>query len=70
MTALDFVGPLDVLSHWPGAAVSFVASRPDPLLTDTGLPIRPTATPDDLPDPDLLLIPGSGGRTGRSTTPG
>ena len=28
MTALDLVGPYEVLSQWPGAESFFVASRP------------------------------------------
>lgn len=59
VTALDFVGPSDILSRWPGAKIHFVASSDEPLRTDSGLPIRRTHDLDDLETPDLLLVPGS-----------
>ncbi len=59
VTALDFVGPVEVLSQWPGATVHYLASTPDPLRTDTGLPLTPTGTFGDVPAPDVLLVPGS-----------
>jgi hypothetical protein len=29
-TALDLVGPYEVIARWPGAEVHFVATGPDP----------------------------------------
>lgn len=58
-TALDLTGPVEVLSRWPGAEAQYVASSRDPVSSDAGLRVLPTATYDDLPDPDLVLVPGS-----------
>jgi transcriptional regulator GlxA family with amidase domain len=58
-TALDLVGPYEIISRWPGASVRFLARSPDPVRTDRGLVVLPTDTPDTLPDPDLVVVPGS-----------
>ncbi len=36
ITALDVVGPYEVLSRLPGAEVRFVAAKPGPQLADSG----------------------------------
>ena len=59
-TALDLVGPYEVISRWPGAEVHFVSSATDPVRCDSGLTVLPTDTPSTLPDPDLIVVPGSG----------
>jgi transcriptional regulator GlxA family with amidase domain len=59
-TALDLVGPYEVISRWPEADVHFVASRLDPVRCDVGLTVLPTDTPETLPDPELIVVPGSG----------
>ena len=59
-TALDLVGPYEVISRWPNADVHFLASSGDPVRTDCGLTIIPTDTPQTLADPDLIVVPGSG----------
>jgi transcriptional regulator GlxA family with amidase domain len=59
-TALDLVGPYDIISRWPGVDVHFVASSLDPVHADCGLTVLPTDTPEMLPDPDLIVVPGSG----------
>jgi transcriptional regulator GlxA family with amidase domain len=59
-TALDVVGPYEVISRWPDADVHFLASSPGPVRTDCGLTVIPTDTPETLPDPDLIVVPGSG----------
>jgi transcriptional regulator GlxA family with amidase domain len=59
-TALDLVGPYEVISRWPGAEVHFVSSSRDPVRCDSGLTVLPTDTPSTLPDPDLIVVPGSG----------
>jgi transcriptional regulator GlxA family with amidase domain len=59
-TALDLVGPYEVISRWPGADVHFVASSLDPVRCDVGLTVIPTDTPETLPDPELIVVPGSG----------
>jgi transcriptional regulator GlxA family with amidase domain len=59
-TALDLVGPYEVIARWPGAEVHFVATGPDPVRADAGLVVLPTSTLDSLTAPDLVLVPGSG----------
>jgi putative intracellular protease/amidase len=58
-TALDLVGPYDVISRWPDADVHFLAASLDPVRTDRGLTVLPTATPATLTDPDMIVVPGS-----------
>ncbi len=58
-TGLDLVGPYDIISRWPGVEVHFVASSLDPVRADRGLTVVPTDTPATLPDPDLIVVPGS-----------
>ena len=61
-TALDAVGPYEVLSRLPGATVTFVAAQPGPLRTDNGmLTVLPERTLDELPEPDIALVPGGPG---------
>src|SRR4051794_24020473 len=59
-TALDLVGPYEIISRWPEADVHFVARTLDPVRCDVGLTVIPTDTPETLPDPDLIVVPGSG----------
>ena len=60
MTALDLVGPYEVLTQWPGAEASFVASRKGDITADNGLPLRATASLDEVRDPDIVVIGGTG----------
>jgi len=59
-TALDLIGPYEVISRWPDAEVHFLASSLEPVRCDEGLTVIPTDTPATLPDPDLIVVPGSG----------
>src|SRR3954447_1971766 len=58
-TALDLVGPYEVISRWPDAEVHFVARSLEPVRADRGLTVLPTDTPGTLPDPDLIVVSGS-----------
>jgi putative intracellular protease/amidase len=61
-TALDAVGPYEVLTRLPGTEVTFVAERPGVVRTDTGvLAVAVDAALDDLPDPDVIVVPGGPG---------
>jgi transcriptional regulator GlxA family with amidase domain len=63
-TALDAVGPHQVLTHLPGAEVIFASERPRGVSDDTGtLTLAATASYDDVPAPDILLIPGGPGQS-------
>jgi putative intracellular protease/amidase len=62
-TALDAVGPYEVLSRIPEAKVTFVAEDASPQRTDTTqLAILADATIEELPRPDIVLVPGGPGQ--------
>jgi transcriptional regulator GlxA family with amidase domain len=58
MTALDAVGPYQVLVLLPGAEVKLVAAKVGPVRTDTGLYLVADSTFTHVPSPDIILIPG------------
>ena len=63
LTALDAIGPYEVLSRIPDAKVTFVATEPGPKRTDTGfLALTADAGLGDVPHPDILLVPGGPGQ--------
>jgi transcriptional regulator GlxA family with amidase domain len=60
-TALDAVGPYEVLWRLPGAHVRWVGAEARPYATDRGLQLVAEATFDDVPAPDVLVVPGGTG---------
>jgi putative intracellular protease/amidase len=61
-TALDAIGPYEVLSRLPDATVTFVAAEAGPVSTDNGmLTLLAERSLDDVREPDLLLVPGGPG---------
>jgi putative intracellular protease/amidase len=61
-TALDAVGPYEVLSRLPGAEVRFVAAERGPVRTETAmLAIVADATLDEVPSPEVVVVPGGYG---------
>jgi putative intracellular protease/amidase len=61
-TALDAVGPYEVLSRLPGASVTFVAATREPVTTDTGsLTMVPGAIFGEVDACDILVVPGGPG---------
>jgi transcriptional regulator GlxA family with amidase domain len=63
-TALDAVGPYEVLRNLPDADVRFVAHEPGPIVTDAGiLVMAATHSFDETPTPDIVLVPGSEAET-------
>ena len=63
VTALDAVGPYEVLSRVPGASTVFVGERLGPVRTDIGsLGLQVDATLDEVPAPDVVLVPGGIGQ--------
>ncbi len=63
LTALDAVGPYEVLSRLPGAELTFVAEEPGPKRTDNGrLALVADVSLSELSAPDLLLVPGGYGQ--------
>ncbi|CDQ47014.1 DJ-1/PfpI family protein [Mycolicibacterium neoaurum] len=58
-TALDFIGPYEVLRWLPEAEVRFVWHEPGPVAADSGvLVIGATHSFDETPSPDIVLVPG------------
>ena len=61
-TALDAVGPYEVLSRIPGATVTFVAAEPGPKTTETEmLTLVADAALSELPHPEIVVVPGGYG---------
>src|ERR1035437_4571695 len=59
ITALDAVGPYEVLSRLPGAEVHFLAAEPGPKRTENGmLALIADRSLDQLTDPDVVVVPG------------
>jgi len=58
-TALDAVGPYEVLSRLPDARVRFLAHEPGPVRAETRmLALVAEAALEDVPAPDVLVVPG------------
>jgi transcriptional regulator GlxA family with amidase domain len=62
LTALDAVGPYEVLSRLPGSELDFVAPEAGQKRTDTGrLGLEASKSLEELADPDIVLVPGGEG---------
>src|ERR671937_1215358 len=71
LTALDAIGPYEVLSRLPDAEVRFVATEPGPRRTDTGaLGLNADLSLADLPHPEIMLVPGGPGSRPLMRDPG
>jgi putative intracellular protease/amidase len=61
-TALDAIGPYQVLSALPGARVRFLGSEAGPVRTDNEmLTVLAEARWEEAPDPEVLVVPGGVG---------
>jgi transcriptional regulator GlxA family with amidase domain len=61
-TALDAIGPYEVLSRLPGADLSFVAGETGPVRTDNGmLTVLAEHSLEEVTRPDIVLVPGGPG---------
>jgi putative intracellular protease/amidase len=61
-TALDAIGPYEVLSRLPGARATFVASEPGPVRTDNDmLSLIAERSLADVSAPEIVLVPGGPG---------
>jgi transcriptional regulator GlxA family with amidase domain len=61
ITALDAVGPYEVLARLPGARVRWVAAEPGTKRTDNGLGLVADERLEDVTRPEVLLVPGGFG---------
>ena len=59
MTALDLVGPYEVLASHPSVTPWFAAVAPGPVRCDNGLTLHAGTALRDVPAPDLIVVPGS-----------
>ncbi|HEV2923624.1 MAG TPA: DJ-1/PfpI family protein [Solirubrobacteraceae bacterium] len=61
-TALDAIGPYEVLSRLPDSSLTFVAQEAGPVRTDNGiLTLLAASAIDELEPPDVVLVPGGPG---------
>jgi transcriptional regulator GlxA family with amidase domain len=62
LTALDAIGPYEVLSRLPGGELRLVAKQAGLKRADTGaLGVQADLAIGDLPDPEVVLVPGGEG---------
>ncbi|GAA4133558.1 hypothetical protein GCM10022285_25060 [Streptomyces tunisiensis] len=63
-TALDAVGPYELLVRLPGAGTVLVAERSGPVRDDAGsLALAADRSPADVPHPDDVVVPGGPGKS-------
>ncbi|HUQ58216.1 DJ-1/PfpI family protein [Lentzea sp.] len=60
LTALDLIGPFEVLASVPVVTPKFVAATLDAVRSDNGLVVQPTHTFADVKSTDIVVVPGSG----------
>ena len=62
LAALDLIGPLQVLKSFerlaPGYRVVVVGERAEPMGTDVGVGLIPDKSFEEVPRPDVLVVPG------------
>ncbi|WP_433340140.1 DJ-1/PfpI family protein [Streptomyces sp. CA-253872] len=69
-TALDAIGPYEMLCRVPGARTVFVAERPGPVRADRGeVVLEATHAYEDVADADVLLVPGGPGQSTHMSDP-
>jgi transcriptional regulator GlxA family with amidase domain len=62
ITALDAVGPYEVLQRLPGSEIIFIGHREGNVRTDNGfLGLAVDAVFEDVPNPDVIVFPGGVG---------
>lgn len=63
LTQLDLTGPAQILSRLPGAKLDLVWESLDPVMSDAGFAIVPTATFAGVSRADIICVPGGVGVT-------
>src|SRR5690349_15566573 len=61
VTQLDLTGPAQVLSRLGNSTVDLVWKSRDPVPTDSGFALLPTATLDEITSADIVCVPGGFG---------
>lgn len=60
LTTLDLIGPNDVFAFLPGRTKHLLWKNRDTVVSETGVPIQPTATFAEAPEElEILFVPGS-----------
>ena len=57
---LDVMGAYQVLAFPPNASIHLICQTPDPITSNEGLIITPTATFNNCPQLDVVCVPGGG----------
>jgi cyclohexyl-isocyanide hydratase len=63
ITALDFIGPAQVLASRPNTRLHHVWKTLEPVMSDVGLALTPTTRLADCPPLDVLVVAGGPGQT-------
>jgi transcriptional regulator GlxA family with amidase domain len=63
MTALDAVGPHEILSRLPGAKIQRVAKKRGPIHSDSGLVLTADHALSEISHADVLFVPAAGNAT-------
>jgi len=58
VTQLDLTGPAQMLSRLGNCQLDLIWKDKNPVLTDAGFPLLPTATFDEIAQADILCVPG------------
>lgn len=58
LTQLDLTAPYEVFARTPGAKVHLIWKTLDPVRSDSGLTLHPTATFESCPPLDVICVPG------------
>src|SRR5690606_23361988 len=65
MTILDLIGAQQYFAVAPGFTTHLIWATKEPIVSDSGVPILPTATFDEVPEElDVLFVPGGFEGTG------
>lgn len=67
VTALDAIGPYEVLRLMPEAEIRFVSGAAESIMTDSRvLSLSATHSYESTPSPDMVLVPGSAANVGKA----
>lgn len=69
MTALDLIGPHEILSRLPGVEAVRVAKRPGPVRSDSEVTLTADVGFADVTEADLLFVPGAASATSMEDDP-
>ena len=62
MDQIDFTGPFEIFARLPDTGICIIGTQAGPFRDMNGLQLLPDATLDDVPEIDLLHVPGGPGQ--------